>query len=226
MFTWICPKCGKEVPPAYSECPNCSGTQPAAASRAAAPAPAATEQKPAAEPTPAPAATPRPAAPAPTRSHKSGILLSLLFAGAFIVIGLTVFVLVRSRSAAPASAAQPQAPQAAPLQPIAPAGAAAQANPAWRHIELAGLRLTEDAKQRAFLQLVLVNHSGGDLGEVNARGNLKAIAGKDLSEVGTFQVKTSLGPYESKELKVPVQTRLRVYELPDWQFLRAELSPP
>lgn len=24
MFTWICPKCGREVPPAYTECPNCN----------------------------------------------------------------------------------------------------------------------------------------------------------------------------------------------------------
>ena len=24
MFTWICPQCGREVPPAYNECPDCS----------------------------------------------------------------------------------------------------------------------------------------------------------------------------------------------------------
>jgi len=24
MFTWICPQCGREVPPAYTECPNCT----------------------------------------------------------------------------------------------------------------------------------------------------------------------------------------------------------
>src|SRR5689334_5275888 len=24
MFTWICPKCGREVPPSYDECPDCS----------------------------------------------------------------------------------------------------------------------------------------------------------------------------------------------------------
>ncbi len=24
MFTWICPQCGKEVPPAYNDCPDCS----------------------------------------------------------------------------------------------------------------------------------------------------------------------------------------------------------
>ncbi len=23
MFTWICPQCGREVPPAYNECPDC-----------------------------------------------------------------------------------------------------------------------------------------------------------------------------------------------------------
>lgn len=24
MFTWVCPKCGREVPPAYTDCPDCS----------------------------------------------------------------------------------------------------------------------------------------------------------------------------------------------------------
>lgn len=37
MFTWICPKCGGEVPPAYSECPRCAEAQ----GRVAAAAPAA-----------------------------------------------------------------------------------------------------------------------------------------------------------------------------------------
>lgn len=31
MFTWICPKCGTEVPPAHSECPNCAIQQQSAA---------------------------------------------------------------------------------------------------------------------------------------------------------------------------------------------------
>ncbi len=35
MFTWICPQCGREVPPAYSECPGCAAK--AAAAGAAAP---------------------------------------------------------------------------------------------------------------------------------------------------------------------------------------------
>ena len=37
MFTWICPKCGTEVPPSYNDCPNCAAREKAAA---AVPAPA------------------------------------------------------------------------------------------------------------------------------------------------------------------------------------------
>jgi hypothetical protein len=28
MFTWICPQCGREVPPAYNDCPDCSQKTP------------------------------------------------------------------------------------------------------------------------------------------------------------------------------------------------------
>ena len=55
MFTWICPQCGKEVPPAYTDCPNCAEKAAQAAQQAAqAPAP------PAAQPEPSPAYVPPP----------------------------------------------------------------------------------------------------------------------------------------------------------------------
>ena len=53
----------------------------------------------------------------------------------------------------------------------------------------------------------------------------EAEAKGDQQPVGTFSFKIPLlGPYESKELKAPVDTKLRVYELPDWQFLRADFQ--
>jgi len=27
MFTWICPKCGREVPPSHTECPDCKAAE-------------------------------------------------------------------------------------------------------------------------------------------------------------------------------------------------------
>ena len=61
MFTWICPKCGTEVPPSHSECPTCAlreRQQPAAQ----APAPVAPAPAPAMTP-PAPVAAPMPTYP-------------------------------------------------------------------------------------------------------------------------------------------------------------------
>jgi hypothetical protein len=144
-------------------------------------------------------------------------MLSLLFAGALIIIGLTVVVV---RDASRAAPAQPAALET----PAAPAPAS-QANPLLRNVELTGLRLTEDPKQKAFVQVVVVNHSGADLGDITAKVNLKAVAKRELEPVGTFTLKTTLGPYESKDIKAPLETKLRVYELPDWQFLRAEVAP-
>jgi hypothetical protein len=144
--------------------------------------------------------------------------MSVLIAAVLIIVGLTVILLTRS----PGNGSAP-APAAAALEKPAPA-AISDANPTFRYVELTGLRLTEDEKHKAFVQVVVVNHSAGDLGAVAATVNLKAVAKQTEEAVGTFAFKTTLGPYESKEIKAPLATKLRVYELPDWQFLRVELA--
>ncbi len=212
MFTWICPKCGKEVPPSYSECPNCEATgQAAAAGQPAAPASA-----PPANPVP-----PRTAAARPQHVGVPGWILSIVFAALFVGLGVGAFFLFRSAPAQPA-APQPAAAFETPATQVA--ASAQQSNPALRNLELTGLRLTEDKRQKAYLQFVVVNHSGADLGEVGAKVELRSTkAGPADPPVGTFAFKTSLGPYEAKDVKAPIETKLRVYELPDWQFLRTEI---
>jgi hypothetical protein len=134
------------------------------------------------------------------------------------VVGVSVLRMREAQREAEAARARRPAP---PMENVDTA--AASSDPALSGLELAGLRLSEDAKQHAYVQLVAVNHTGADLGEIEAKVDLKAVTSKDQTPVGTFEFKTSLGPYESKELKVPLQTKLRVYELPDWQFLRARI---
>ncbi len=108
-------------------------------------------------------------------------------------------------------------------------GAAASAQPAvsdviLKNVEVTGLRLTEDAKQKTFIELVAVNHSAADLGDISATVALRSAGNKDAEPIATFPLKVSLGPFESKDVKMPVTTKLRAYEFPDWQFLRADFS--
>jgi hypothetical protein len=84
--------------------------------------------------------------------------------------------------------------------------------------------VTEDDKQKPFVEFVVVNHSGADLGQLSLKGDLQGIAGHGMQTVGSFEFTTPLNAYESKEVKVPLATTLRVYELPDWQFLRAQIT--
>jgi hypothetical protein len=142
--------------------------------------------------------------------------MALTVAGTFLAVGMLIMLLQQRRTPAP-----PQPSPSVVLETPGPATAAASGE--LRDIELTGLRLTEDAQQKAFVQFVVVNHSGIGLGRVAARVHLKAVARQAQEPVGMFSFETTLGPYEAKDLKVPLETKLRVYELPDWQSLRAEL---
>jgi hypothetical protein len=117
-----------------------------------------------------------------------------------------------SRRNAPAAAA-------ATDRPSVP-GVALNAHPLAKHLEVSGIRLTEDERRRAQIQFVVTNHSGADLPELKMQISLLTSGNKPAFDF-PFTL-PSLGPYESKDFSTLVKTELRVYELPDWQFLRAE----
>src|ERR1039458_6961087 len=114
MFTWICPQCGREVPPSYNDCPDCAAKTAAAAP----PLPAAAPPPPLESAPPPPAAfrpePPPPAAyepshaqsplfaaapppPPPPKQRAGAILptwaLAALFALAFLGVGLGVYAI-------------------------------------------------------------------------------------------------------------------------------------
>ena len=99
-------------------------------------------------------------------------------------------------------------------------------HPLAKYIELVGYRLSEPSANKLLVKLGVVNHSSADLGSVELKVTLVSASAKEGDEpIGTFDVKTpNLGPEEYKEITVPLKTKLRVYELPDWQFLRAEFE--
>ena len=256
MFTWICPKCGGEVPPSKSECPRCSGSQqaepqpavPAQAQRPPAPVYSPTPQAPAVEtappqaapvqqaqqqyapPPPPPQYPPQYAAPAPPPPQPTyvlpepkrrfpGWLAAIL---TFAVLGAALFGLYKYTSNGQ------EAKQ--PVEMQTPAVGSGEAHPFAKFLEVTGLRVFEDDKKRIRIRYVVVNHSVADMPGLELRIALmstKAAEGEPPVAVVDAKV-GNLGPHESKDMESPLESKLRAYELPDWQFLtpKFEVTAP
>jgi len=268
MFTWICPQCGREVPPSYTECPDC-------AERAkAAPPP---QQQPVAPPAPTPQGAPPPPqqayyppqqtqqappqqayyppqqqqyappqyspppqqyappqqqqyapppphmqyGPPPSRRMNMPVwLLTILFA---VGLGGIIFGIYSLMQTNRAQTGNGPAPTAAVESPAAKPGA--KTNPVQKFIEVSGVRFVQDAKKKTQVRFLLINHSDSDLS--NLAGNVTIWGRTKRSEEdaeGSFSFSTNLGPQESKELTVPLNTKLKIYELPDWQNVTTDVQ--
>jgi predicted Zn-dependent peptidase len=244
MFTWICPKCGSEVPPSYAECPRCADAQgrtaqaapqPSAPAPAPAPAPAyqppppppVYQQPPAYQPPPQPVyqqppayqPPPQPAyvLPEPKKRMPSWLIVLLVFAA----IGGGLYGAYRLfGNSSSSQSAEPPAPT---VESIA---AEEGAHPFRRHLEVTGLRLYEDARKNVMLRYVVVNHSPADMAGLELRILLTTTKADDktpaiaeiIAKVGDLKAEGS------KEMESPVKTTLRAYELPDWQFLTTRFT--
>ena len=245
MFTWICPQCGREVPPAYNECPDCTKKTPAAGPP---PEPAAPQPWAAAPPAPGPPAPamapPPPAAPpaaAPEyefrvgprgepRAPRRGLptwLMTILFAAGFVGIGLVVYWAVSSHGNS--SAATPSAPGG---NVETAAGKAAMVHPLQKYIEISGVRYQEDARKKNVIQVMFLvtNHSPADVSGLAGKVTLwsNARRGSDDAQ-GSFTFATDLKGYASRELTVPLDTAKPAVELADWQYLVTDVqitAPP
>ena len=271
MFTWICPQCGKEVPPAYNDCPDCSkkaaaGGDPAQAQPPAAAPPAYQPVPPPAYAPPPPAqqpyyqqppqqqapppgyyppppqgqpyypqqpqGPPQPQAPppgyypmpnAPTRKLNLPVwLMTVIFA---LGIAGVVFGIVSLLSTNRGSEGNGPAPISGVESPAAKAGA--KTNAFQKYIEISGVRFLPDAKKKTttMAKFLVINHSETDIDGL--AGNVTIWARTQKSEEdaqGTFTFTTTLGPFESKELSVPLNTKRKIYELGDWQNLTTDVQ--
>jgi hypothetical protein len=106
----------------------------------------------------------------------------------------------------------------------APAQTSHSSNPFAKYLELVGFRIIEKSPGHLEVRFGVVNHSEADIGEVKMDVNVRTTTAKpDDPPLITFSTKIpSLGPSEMKPVVVDVPTKLRVYELPDWQFLKPD----
>jgi hypothetical protein len=139
-------------------------------------------------------------------------------------VRITVIVLLLALVGCSSDADTKQAKQKAPE----PQGGAIANNkhPLAKYIELVGFRMSEQGPGKLKLTFGVVNHSEADVGDLDLKVKLTTSAAKpEDPPVAEFEAKVpSVGPHEIKDVVVTVPTKLRIYELPDWQFLRAQFE--
>lgn len=98
-------------------------------------------------------------------------------------------------------------------------------NPLQKYVEVVGLRLLAQDK-RPVAKFVVVNHSGAEISDLAANVTLWASTSRSEEDsIGSFSFKlANLGPNDSKDLTEPLKTKLKMYELPDWQNTTAEIQ--
>jgi hypothetical protein len=141
-----------------------------------------------------------------------GVALALL-----ILLGGAYYLLQRSGTSNPAEKAGLENPSNASRQKVS--------NPLQKYIEVVGLRMiTENKKPVA--KFVVVNHSSTEIADLAANVTLWASTSRSEEDsVGSFSFKVpDIGANQSRDLTVPLKTKLKMYQLPDWQNTTAEIE--
>ncbi len=217
MFSWICTRCGQDNRPSAVVCQRCGVPFDAPEEEVKAPAPESVPppiQQTVLHPDPEPVPV-RPAPPPRAQSPSSGLptwLLTIVFFFAIAGIGLGIYYGITyfgNRKAAVSTG----------LDPAANIARTKTTSPLQKVVEVVGIRMVLDSKKKPEARFVVVNHSPNELDGLSGTVTIWASTSRSEEDsVGTFTFKiSSLGSYESKEMSAPLNTKLKIYELPDWQ---------
>jgi hypothetical protein len=144
--------------------------------------------------------------------------MAVIFGVGFVAVGSAVYWLVGSSHSSGTPSSTVESPAAKP---------GAKTSAMQKYIEVSGVRFVENKKDKTKTdaKFVLINHSEADISGLAGNVTLWARTQKSEEEAaGTFAFTTNLGPFESKEMTVPLNTKLKIYELPDWQFLTSDVQ--
>lgn len=149
---------------------------------------------------------------------KSIIACIMLVTMRFTVIFAAAFL-------AGCSSSTSTAPQAKQLTtPQAVTSVISLKHPLGKYLELSGFRIGEKGAGKLDIRFAVINHSQADIGELVMHVKLTTTAAKpEDPPITEFDAKVPpLGPLEVKDASGSATTKLRVYEMPDWQFIKAE----
>jgi hypothetical protein len=143
---------------------------------------------------------------------------------ALLLVGGVIWYFLNSSDSGSSSASAAASQKTATQNP-ASSSSQTGSNPLQKYVEVVGLRMVTE-NQKPVVKFVVVNHSGTEIDDLAANVTLVAGTSKsDEDSVGSFSFKVPmLGPNDVKDLTVPLNTKLKMYELPDWQNTTAEIE--
>jgi len=248
MFTWECPKCGKELDVGTVECPVChpesvatpprrtqEAPQLAAAARQPAPPPkpapssrpAAAVKAPAQTPTGPPPASPAaasPSQPAPkppivVRSGPAVRPAHLALVGVVLAVSVGL-ALYFSRPDLFRGAAGLQLEDVPEAAGSGTAGSAAAGN-----LQVAGIRPYYDGEYRSRVRALIINHGDTPVEQVNLEVTLQTPrAPAFAAPLASFVIDTKeLGSGESREIEASLTALGTLASLPPWDQMRIQI---
>ena len=164
----------------------------------------------------------------PKQPHKSGVPTWLISVTVVTVMVLGLASVMQNRpadrgAATPISTAPVATP---PAEPAAAAPLLPQ-HPLARYVEVTGLRVVADLQHRSQLQYIVVNHSATAMSSLALEITVRSSVAQDSDKAPLFHVSavvTSLGPYQSKEIRTDIDTQLQAKVLPEWENLKVDVQ--
>lgn len=141
-----------------------------------------------------------------------------------IVSSLLLLLLTLAGCSSPPATDTKQGKKTGPIEPTS--AVPTKKHPLAKYVELVGFRLEEAGGGKLRVKFVVVNHSEADIGDLGVKVRLMSSSSKpEDPPIAEFEVKVpTLGPEEIQDVVATVPSKLRIYELPDWQFLKAEFE--
>jgi hypothetical protein len=102
----------------------------------------------------------------------------------------------------------------------------ASTHPFAKYMEVTGVRLLEGQDKKLKTRFVVVNHAPVEVRGFRLRITLEAAnAAPGDAVIAVVEAAPGAIPaYGVKDMEAPLVTPLKVYELPDWQFVRARVE--
>ncbi len=152
-------------------------------------------------------------------------MVALGFAAVLLIVGGGIWFFVLRSPDSGSAAAKSASAGAASAAASSANGAKGAANPYQKYVEVVGVRMFEEGKKPT-VKFVVVNHSETEIDNLEANVRLSASTSRsDEDSVGSFSFKLpELAGNSSKDLTEPLKTKMKIYELPDWQNTTAEIE--